>query len=75
MIKSGTDFRELSQVTLTFSEDRKHVDVHVEKVVVDSSVEEEPEMKAIVHEYMGAWTATSFVFHASASKVSEDRVN
>ncbi len=51
VIKSGTDFREFSQITLKFTGDK--VDLDVQKVVVDSTVEEEPETKEIVQKYMG----------------------
>ena len=51
MIKSGTDFRELSKITLQFSEDK--VDVDVQKIVIDSSIEEDPDTKVVVQKYTG----------------------
>ena len=51
VIKSGTDFRELSKITLQFSEDK--VDVDVQKIVIDSSIEEDPDTKVVVQKYTG----------------------
>ena len=51
MVKSGTDFRELSKITLQFSEDKVNVDVR--KIVIDSSIKEDPDTKVIVQKYTG----------------------
>jgi len=51
VIKSGTDFRNLSQITLQFSGDS--VNVTVEKVDITSDLEPDPEMQSIVDEYRG----------------------
>ena len=53
MIKSGTDFRELSRITLTFADDKVGIDI--EKVVIDSSIKEDPDMKVVVQKYMGRY--------------------
>ena len=49
VLKSGTDFREMSRLTLTFDADKK-ADVKIEKVVIDSSIEEDPAIKEVVQE-------------------------
>ena len=53
VVKSGTDFRQMSQITLTFNENNNSVDVEIEEVSITSDLEEDPEVKAIVTEYMG----------------------
>ena len=45
----------MSQVTLTFNDDGK-VSVEVKEVNIDSSIEEEPEVKKVVEEYLGKVT-------------------
>lgn len=52
IIKSGTDFRQLSKITLTF----KGVDdvkVEVEELNVTSDIEEDPELKKLLEKYSG----------------------
>ena len=60
VIKSGTDFRNFSEVTLTFLDDGRF-DVNVKEVVVDSSYPEDPEVKSIVDRYTGLCDDTSIV--------------
>ncbi|XP_005099801.1 mannosylglucosyl-3-phosphoglycerate phosphatase [Aplysia californica] len=49
IIKSGTDFRNMSKVTLT-QNNNKGWEVEVEQVDLDSSIAEDPDMRAIVQE-------------------------
>ena len=51
VLKSGTDFRMMSQLTLTFHEKSKKVDVDVQQVIINKKVPEDKEVKAIVREY------------------------
>ena len=51
VLKSGTDFRNFSQITLDFSGDE--VGVQIEEVLVDSSLPEDPDVKAVVTKYLG----------------------
>ena len=51
VLKSGTDFRMMSQLTLTFHEKSKKVDVDVEQIVIDSKVPEDKEVRDVVREY------------------------
>lgn len=50
VVKSGTDFRNYSLITLTFNTD-SHVDVDVKESCVDSSIPEDEEVLSIVEEY------------------------
>ena len=51
ILKSGTDFREFSVLTLT--QESKEVHVDIKKVVVDSSFEPDAELKESLSEYEG----------------------
>ncbi|XP_014661915.1 PREDICTED: mannosylglucosyl-3-phosphoglycerate phosphatase-like isoform X2 [Priapulus caudatus] len=51
VIKSGSDFRQLGKITLTFNCSK--VDVTVEEITIDSSFEEDPAMKLVVDKYLG----------------------
>lgn len=59
VIKSGTDFREFSYISLNISsheaDDKKsHLDVlGIEKYIIDSEVQEDEEIKKIVNSYLG----------------------
>lgn len=46
IVKSGTDFRNLSKITISFSKSGKHIDI--QRVDLESSIPEDPEMKKIV---------------------------
>ena len=50
VVKSGTDFRNYTLVTLTFQSDG-HVHVDVQESCVDSSIPEDEEVKSVVEEY------------------------
>jgi 5'-nucleotidase len=52
IVKSGSDFRELSKITINFSDDN-NFDIDVEKIEITGEVPEDPEVKAIVDGYMG----------------------
>ena len=52
IIKSGTDFRNMSQITLTFDNNNK-VEIGIEEVVIDSSVAEDPEIRKVTEKYQG----------------------
>ena len=54
ILKSGTDFREFSALTLT--QQSKGVDVDIKKVVVDSTFEPDAELKEALSEYEGKFT-------------------
>ena len=51
VIKSGTDFRQMCQVTLNFDLDGK-VTVATEEVTVDTSIPPNPKVQDIVHSYI-----------------------
>lgn len=51
ILKSGTDFREFSALTLT--QESKEVHVDIKKIVVDSSFEPDAELKEALAEYEG----------------------
>jgi 2',3'-cyclic-nucleotide 2'-phosphodiesterase (5'-nucleotidase family) len=53
IIKSGTDFRNLSKITLTFGLNGTKVDI--QRVDLDSSIPEDPEMKKIVSHLNGRY--------------------
>lgn len=59
IIKSGTDFRNLGRITLTFGPDGS-VDVDVAEVTIDSSMPEDDEVKAIVSKYLGSRCISKF---------------
>lgn len=50
-MKSGSDFRQLGKLTLTFNCSK--VDIDIEEITVDSRFEEDHEMKEIVGNYLG----------------------
>ena len=52
MIKSGTDFQEMSKVTLTFETNMKPK-VTIEKIVINRSVPEDVDVKKMVEENIG----------------------
>ena len=60
----------MSQVTLNFQEDGK-VTVDVEEVTIDSSVEEDEEVKKVVSQYLGGCTPGS---EGSLSHLHSDSV-
>ena len=51
MLKSGTDFRNLSKVTVTSTDNG--YDYKIERVDLDSSVPEDPDVKADVVHLLG----------------------
>ena len=56
-MKSGSDFRQLSKIVLTRKAD-KSLDVNIERVDINEEYEEDPEVKAIVDDYIS-------LFHSS----------
>ncbi|KAK3727236.1 hypothetical protein QZH41_019303 [Actinostola sp. cb2023] len=52
IIKSGSDFREFSKITINFSEDNNFNITDVERIEITSEVPEDPELKAVVDKYM-----------------------
>lgn len=50
MVKSGADFREMSLIEIEMPEKRVK---KIEKYIIESSVPENEEVKAIVDKYMG----------------------
>jgi hypothetical protein len=66
VIKSGTDFRNLSFIGLSIDkEDRKCVNIEkIEKYFIDTSIEEKPEIKTIVDSYLGKfYLKRKFIFN------------
>jgi 2',3'-cyclic-nucleotide 2'-phosphodiesterase (5'-nucleotidase family) len=57
IIKSGTDFRNLSKITLTFGLNGTKVDI--QRVDLDSSIPEDPEMKKIVSHLNGRYPSVT----------------
>ncbi|XP_071958533.1 uncharacterized protein [Antedon mediterranea] len=55
IVKSGTEFRQLTKVNISFYE-LPEVKVTTESLTVDSKVEEDPEVKAIVEKYQRQMT-------------------
>jgi 5'-nucleotidase len=49
IIKSGTDFRHFSKITLNF--DKVSVDVNVEEITVTSAFPEDPTLKQLLDKY------------------------
>ena len=49
IVKSGTDFREFSEITLSFTDD--HVDVSIDRVEVNCSTAEDPVIKDLVGKF------------------------
>lgn len=54
IIKSGTDFRQLSKVTLKFTLSSE-VEVEVEELNVTSDVEEDPALSKLLEKYSGMY--------------------
>ena len=52
IIKSGSDFREFSIITIEFGDDNNY-DVDVERIEITGNVPEDPDLKEIVDGYMG----------------------
>jgi hypothetical protein len=50
-VKSGTDFRELSLIEISYTNQECSID-KIEKIIIDSTIEEKPEIKAIVDSYL-----------------------
>lgn len=50
IVKSGTDFRTLSRLEVTFT-DFGRTSVRVEKIDITSEIEEDPEVEEIVSDY------------------------
>ena len=61
IIKSGTDFQNLSKIKLTFTSGGSKVDV--ERVDLDSSIPEDPEMQQIVSHLNGLYFSFVHVYH------------
>ena len=51
MLKSGSDFKEFSEVTVTFTADKPSFDIRRHKITPD--IKEDEEVKAVVTEYLG----------------------
>ncbi|XP_020897709.1 5'-nucleotidase isoform X2 [Exaiptasia diaphana] len=51
IIKSGSDFRHFSVITICFSDDN-NFNIDVEKIEITSDIPEDPNLKAIVDQYM-----------------------
>ena len=52
MIKSGTDFREFSLITVNFDEYNNYT-MDIKRIEVNSFVSEDPDVKATVDKYLG----------------------
>lgn len=53
VIKSGTDFRELSYIELSLTNDNVSRVDRIDKYIIDSKIQENSEIKAIVDSYLG----------------------
>ena len=53
IVKSGTDFRTLSKLTIEIGCHSNHVEV--EKLEVTSEIEEDPEVKEVVEQFKGMY--------------------
>lgn len=65
VLKSGTDFRNFSQLTLTFT--GSEVKVDIEEFEVSSKYDEDEEVKKVVDEFMGMYkkqTQNEFIHHS-----------
>lgn len=51
VLKSGSDFRNLSQLTLKFCDSK--VEIDIKEMTIDSTIREDEEMKKVVQQYVG----------------------
>lgn len=65
IIKSGTDFRELSKVTVNLDEPNNPVDV--KRIEITKEIEEDTVMKEIVDSYSGLWLIWSHHYYYNHS--------
>ena len=52
VIKSGTDFRELSCITVSFNDDNTY-GLDVQRIEITSDIQEDPEVKLTVDKFVG----------------------
>ena len=71
IVKSGTDFRQFSEILLTFSgqDNNNNVDVQVSEVSVTLDLEEDPVVKDIVKQYTGKLMSCLLLSTASGLSV------
>lgn len=53
VLKSGTDFRDLSLIEINFKSDKSKSELkRIERFVIDSNVEEDPEVNEIIDHFL-----------------------
>ena len=62
VIKSGTDFREFSCITVNFNKDSSFT-IDVQKIEITSDIPEDPEVKSTVDKYVGEFKNTNFIVY------------
>ncbi len=53
MIKSGSDFKEFSKISITFDDNSNRPSAEITKIEITSDIEEDVEMKKITEEFLG----------------------
>lgn len=53
MVKSGTDFRDFSLITVSFNDANNNPQFNIERISVTSDHEEDPALKAELAQYIG----------------------
>lgn len=53
MVKSGTDFRQLSDIVMTFPADSSRVDFTVKEITLDSRLPEDQDIKDHIKQFTG----------------------
>jgi hypothetical protein len=56
IFKSGTDFRNFSEIEVVFSSDDGSYEIHSKKHEITRDVPENPEIKIVVDKYLGTYT-------------------
>lgn len=59
VIKSGTDFREFSCITVNFNKDNSFT-IDVQRIEITSNIPEDPELKSTVDKYVGEFKCFYF---------------
>lgn len=59
VLKSGTDFREFSLITVSFNSNNTF-SLNIQKIEITSDIPEDPEVKATVDKFVGESCTTMF---------------
>lgn len=54
MVKSGTDFRDFSLITVSFNDANNNPEFKIERISVTSDHEEDPTLKGELAQYIGS---------------------